>query len=242
MIESIPTPLVSFAGSGIAGFFMGLFLRRLLKFLVIIIGSFLGAVFLVIQWMQAHQYIQGQVDWNRVGNDTVAWFQSLSVQVSSSHIFGTLGIPSEGFRAIDPVIQEILRYALKEIHIMAFVFTPRAMHILDLVEKAPERGVKITLVIDRLEDQDPRISNRLLALHDTYPNYVRITNFSNPEDRRLHAKLIVVDRRTAVLGSANLSWAGMTSNYEIAMRVDGSTTWKLASLVGYLRQIFFTNK
>jgi uncharacterized membrane protein (Fun14 family) len=71
MIENISTPLVLFAGSGVAGFFMGMFLRRVLKFLVIIIGSFLGSVFLVIQWMQARQYIQGQVDWNRVGNDTM---------------------------------------------------------------------------------------------------------------------------------------------------------------------------
>jgi hypothetical protein len=51
-------------------------------------GSFLGAVFLVVQWMQARQYIQGQVDWNRVGNDTMVWLQSLFAQVSSSHIFG----------------------------------------------------------------------------------------------------------------------------------------------------------
>jgi hypothetical protein len=29
---------------------------------------FLEAVFLVIQWMQARQYVQGQVDWNGVGN------------------------------------------------------------------------------------------------------------------------------------------------------------------------------
>jgi hypothetical protein len=65
-----------------------------MKFLVIIVGSFLGAVFVVIQWMRAHQYIQGQVDWNRVGNDTMAWFQSLSAQISNSHIFGTLGIPA----------------------------------------------------------------------------------------------------------------------------------------------------
>jgi uncharacterized membrane protein (Fun14 family) len=75
MIKNIPTPLVSFAGSGVAGFFMGMFLKRMLKFVVIIIGSFLGAVFLVIQWMQVRQYIQGQVDWSRVGNDTMAWFQ-----------------------------------------------------------------------------------------------------------------------------------------------------------------------
>src|SRR5499433_1510477 len=100
MIENIPTPLVSFAGSGLAGFFMGMFLRRVLKYLVIIIGSFLGAVFLVIQWMQGRQYIQGQVDWNRVGNDTMIWFQSLSAQASSSHIFGTLGIPATSGLAI----------------------------------------------------------------------------------------------------------------------------------------------
>jgi uncharacterized membrane protein (Fun14 family) len=48
MIENISTPLVSFAGSGVAGFFMGMFLRRVLKFLVIVIGSFLGAMFLLI--------------------------------------------------------------------------------------------------------------------------------------------------------------------------------------------------
>jgi len=57
MIENTPTPLVSFAGSGVAGHFMGMFLRRGIKLLVIIIGSFLGAVFLVIQWMQTRQYI-----------------------------------------------------------------------------------------------------------------------------------------------------------------------------------------
>ena len=84
--------IIPFAGSGVAGFFMGMFLRRVLKFLVIIIGSFLGAVFLVIQWMQVRQYIQGQVDWTRVGNDTMVWLQSLFTQVSSSHILGTLGI------------------------------------------------------------------------------------------------------------------------------------------------------
>ena len=98
--EALLSNIVPFAGSGVAGFLMEMFLRIVLKFLVIIIGSFLGAVFLVIQWMQARQYIQGQVDWNRVGNDTLAWFQSLSAQVSGSHIFVTLGIPATSGLAI----------------------------------------------------------------------------------------------------------------------------------------------
>ena len=48
-------------------------------------------MFLVIQWMQTRQYIQGQVDWNRVGNDTMVWLRSFSAQVPNTHIFGTLG-------------------------------------------------------------------------------------------------------------------------------------------------------
>jgi uncharacterized membrane protein (Fun14 family) len=100
MIDNTVHSLITFTGSGVAGFFMGMFLRRVLKFLVIIIGSFLGSVFVVIQWMQARQYIQGQVDWNRVGNDSMAWFQSLSAQASSSHIFGALGIPATSGLAI----------------------------------------------------------------------------------------------------------------------------------------------
>jgi uncharacterized membrane protein (Fun14 family) len=82
MIDNTAHPLITFTGNGVTGFFMGMLLRKVLKFLVIIIGSFLGAVFLVIQWMQARQYIQGQVGWNRVGNDTMAWFQSPSAQVA----------------------------------------------------------------------------------------------------------------------------------------------------------------
>ena len=56
--EPLLSSIIPFAGSRVAGFFMGMFLRKMLKFLVIIIGSFLGAVFLVIQWMQVRQYIQ----------------------------------------------------------------------------------------------------------------------------------------------------------------------------------------
>jgi hypothetical protein len=42
MIDNTMNPLIAFTGSGAAGFFMGMFVRRVLKFLVIIIGSFLS--------------------------------------------------------------------------------------------------------------------------------------------------------------------------------------------------------
>ncbi len=85
--EALLSSIIPFAGSGIAGFFMGMFLRRVLRFLVIIIGSFLGAVFLVIQWMQSCQYIQGQVDWDRVGNDIMVRMQSLSARFEFAYFW-----------------------------------------------------------------------------------------------------------------------------------------------------------
>jgi uncharacterized membrane protein (Fun14 family) len=48
MIDSIPTPVISFGGSAVAGFFMGWALRKILKILVIVIGAFFGVVFLVV--------------------------------------------------------------------------------------------------------------------------------------------------------------------------------------------------
>ena len=73
---------------------MGWALRKILKILIIVVGSFLGAVFLMIQYMKVHNYINGEIDWNHIGNDTMNWFNSATAQVSNSHIFGTLGIPA----------------------------------------------------------------------------------------------------------------------------------------------------
>jgi len=52
-----------FAGSGVAGFFMGMFLIRILNYRLIAwdcVRSY------SIDLLQARQYIQGQVDWNRL--------------------------------------------------------------------------------------------------------------------------------------------------------------------------------
>jgi uncharacterized membrane protein (Fun14 family) len=42
IVNSIPTPIMTFGGSAIAGFFIGMLLKRVLKIILIIVGSFLG--------------------------------------------------------------------------------------------------------------------------------------------------------------------------------------------------------
>lgn len=138
---------------------------------------------------------------------------------------------SLGYRAIEPAIEEMLHNAKSWIHIMSFVFTPSAMHILDLLEVAAQKGVNIKLVINRLERQDRGIKDRLKQLKATYPDYFTLADFSDPNNRQLHAKVMVIDRKIAFVGSANLSWGGMTSNYEIGIIVHDSGAWQLANLI-----------
>lgn len=136
-----------------------------------------------------------------------------------------------GYRAIEPVIEEMLLNAKRWIHIMSFVFTPSAMHILELLEVAAQKGVDIKIVINRLGRQDKGIRYRLEQLKATYPDYVTLVDFRDPNKRQLHAKVLVIDRKIAFVGSANLSWGGMTSNYEIGIIVHNSGAWELANLI-----------
>jgi uncharacterized membrane protein (Fun14 family) len=101
VVDSVSTPLISFAGSGVAGFFIGMLLRRVLHILLIIVGSFLGAIFLAIQYMSNKGYLgNAQIDWTRIGNDTAVSLQNLVAQFSNQHIFGVLGIPATSGLAI----------------------------------------------------------------------------------------------------------------------------------------------
>jgi phosphatidylserine/phosphatidylglycerophosphate/cardiolipin synthase-like enzyme len=47
----------------------------------------------------------------------------------------------------------------------------------------------------------------------------------------LHAKVIVVDREKAVVGSANFSYGGMASHYEVGVYVDGDEAETLAKMI-----------
>ena len=140
----------------------------------------------------------------------------------------------KGIRGMEPTIEEIITEAKTEIQIMAYVFTPRAIHILNLLEKAAEKGIKITIVINDLSAQKPTIVSKLKKIGETYFPYVRIIDFIDEKKRQLHAKVIVADRKKALVGSANFTWGGMYSNYEVGIRLEGEAAWKLAELVDSL--------
>lgn len=49
--------------------------------------------------------------------------------------------------------------------------------------------------------------------------------------KMLHAKVVVVDREKALLGSANFSWGGMSAHYEVGVFLEGTEAYTLSKLV-----------
>ena len=139
----------------------------------------------------------------------------------------------EGLRAIESVMQEIILGASKEIQIVGYVFTPQASQILALVRQAAEKGISVTFVVNNLDSQNEKVKLELLQLRKSYPR-VRVVDFHDKEGRQLHAKVVVADRRSAVIGSANFSWGGMVANYEIGVLIVGDAAWKLAQVIDRL--------
>jgi phosphatidylserine/phosphatidylglycerophosphate/cardiolipin synthase-like enzyme len=151
--------------------------------------------------------------------------------VSSVQLLGTgPEFIRKGIRGIEPVIEEAILSARSDIHILAYLFTPRATGFLDLLEGAAKKSVKIRILVNRLDRQHVRIRSRLMSLRKSC-HTVDVASFVGEDRRQLHAKVVVADRKKAIIGSANFSWGGMVANYEIGVLIEGQAAWKMAELI-----------
>jgi phosphatidylserine/phosphatidylglycerophosphate/cardiolipin synthase-like enzyme len=163
--------------------------------------------------------------------------------VSAVHILATgLEFIRAGTRGVEPVIEEIIHDAREEIQLMTYSFTPRAQRIMALLEKAAERSIKVTIIVNRLDLQEDKIKHKLRFLKQEYADNVHLVDFSDANGRELHAKVVVVDRKKTVIGSANLSGRGMVHNYEIGVLIEGQKAWEMARLIDSFVQRLFKQR
>ena len=93
--EPFLSSIIPFAGSGLLGYAMGFALKKILKWMLIIIGFLAGMFFVGVQLLQKYGYVSA-VNWDKLGNDTSTQVQHLAanVDVTDVHsLFHTLGIP-----------------------------------------------------------------------------------------------------------------------------------------------------
>jgi uncharacterized membrane protein (Fun14 family) len=89
-------------GSGLAGYAMGFALKKVLKWILVIVGFIAGAFLVVVQLLQKYGYVS-MVNWDKLGNDTSTQIQHLAANVDVTNVhslFHTLGIPVSGGLAL----------------------------------------------------------------------------------------------------------------------------------------------
>lgn len=139
----------------------------------------------------------------------------------------------QGVCGIAPEVEDMIASSKTEIQILAYVISASANAFLNLLEDALRRHVRLLIVINKINDQDRTVVRKLKSMDKKYAG-LRVVGLKLPNGGDLHAKVIVSDRKKAIVGSANFSWHGMSHNYEIGVLLEGSSAWKLGKMVDEL--------
>ncbi len=156
----------------------------------------------------------------------------MSQPEASVVVTGTAWMGS-GIGSIESALERLFREASHEIILTAYSISGGADLLLDWLEAALARGVQIKMIVNRLNEQPADVVARLRGLVQTY-RYFALYAFLATEEVDLHAKVVVVDRAYALIGSSNLSRRGLLTNHEIAVLIQGAPAVTVAQAVDRL--------
>jgi len=146
-----------------------------------------------------------------------------------------------GVGSIESALERIFTSAKQEISLTVYALGTDPDRITTWLESTLVRGVAVRVILNRSEEQPPAVVGSLKRLAAGYPHF-SLFRFAGPENSEMHAKVVVADRRLALVGSSNLSWHGMVANHELALLVEGETAAAVASALDRLFHSGFCNR
>jgi uncharacterized membrane protein (Fun14 family) len=96
--EALLSNIIPFAGSSLVGYAIGFALKKILKWMLIIVGFLAGIFFVGVQLLQKYGYVS-TVNWDKLSNDTSTQIQHLvtNADINNLHgLFHMLGISISG--------------------------------------------------------------------------------------------------------------------------------------------------
>lgn len=163
---------------------------------------------------------------------SVASVAAFRRQAPASQVVWT-GPKVEGsfLRATREVVRELLRGAQAELLVVGYWIAARddgegiIEEVIASLAEAVTRGVVVSVVVDERVRPDGRDNRRILV--SAWPISVALPKILTwrlpPGDQhlKLHAKVLVADRRDALVTSANLTSYAMDRNMEMGVRIVG---------------------
>ncbi|MYH44838.1 MAG: hypothetical protein F4017_00905 [Acidimicrobiaceae bacterium] len=138
--------------------------------------------------------------------------------------------PGSPLRSTSPVIREMLDTAKSHVIVMSYsvwLSHSRVDAALDRLAAARRRGALVTFVVDRDYSPDGSTAgHNREQLRTGWPDDaprpdVYSWGDDNDEIAKLHAKVLIVDRRDLLITSANLTGHGLSGNLELGARLVG---------------------
>jgi hypothetical protein len=132
-------------------------------------------------------------------------------------------------RSTGSIIREMIDEAEATVTIVGYRLEEYAEQIIESLNIAVRRGVKVRLVIDRAQKQLPFLKT-IWKMEELPPIYTRKIKDDDPM-ASIHAKIVIVDSSDLLVTSANLTFHGLHSNLEIGVRIVGKTASDAERLV-----------
>jgi phosphatidylserine/phosphatidylglycerophosphate/cardiolipin synthase-like enzyme len=140
-----------------------------------------------------------------------------------------LGWLGGGVQAIENALLRLVSGAEHELALAVYTMSLGPERLWATIERALDGGLRSTLIVDRLDEQNPVMRDWVHRLKSRHTHTLRVVDFRGEDaNDHLHAKIVVADRRTAIVGSANLTAHGLLLAHELALLVEGPAAEEIA--------------
>lgn len=140
-----------------------------------------------------------------------------------------------GVSSVEQRLLELISTANQRILLCCYRISTGAIPLLDALFEASRQGVSTSLVCDSFNKQPRIIQEYLRQAATRVGDKFAVYDFLETDDyTALHAKVVVVDQHTALIGSANLSFHGMVANHEMAVVVSGPVAAEISARIDLL--------
>jgi len=147
-----------------------------------------------------------------------------------------------------PELIDRIQQADTSIKIIMFVIKPSEYQknsdmgvrwILTQLKHAMERGVSVRLLAGKNEGVNPLGSTRHNQIIDRldHPNF---QGYVYPRQKSLHAKMVLIDQRVAIVGAHNWTWHSLRRSHETSLLMEGRR--RLRTLHQRFDQLFKESK
>jgi phosphatidylserine/phosphatidylglycerophosphate/cardiolipin synthase-like enzyme len=146
-----------------------------------------------------------------------------------------LGWLGGGVQAIENALLRLVDSAEHELSLAVYAMSPGPERLWAAIERAVDGGIRSTIIVDRLDEQNPAMRDWIHQLRSRHAETLRLVDFRGEDSNdHLHAKIVVADRRTAIVGSANLTAHGLLLAHELALLVEGPAAEEIAEQLDLL--------